>query len=257
MTGDPAAGQYAGAYGSVRNWLARRPTAFRLVKQLLDLAPNPKLNTASHRNYRHLRDLLEARPAPVRCLNIGSGRRLGDGMAELGALLLEQFVNTDIQPFSRVHAMCDAHWLPFPDQTFDAVVIQSVLEFAREPRRVISEIRRVLKPGGLVYCEVPFLQSELASTGDYWRFTLYGLRELFRDFEQIDTGVNGGPASSLSWMLREQICCVLAPGRWLPLLIRPLAGWCTVWIKYADWLLARLPRARTLACGVCYLGRRP
>lgn len=38
--------------------------------------------------------------------------------------------------------------LPFEDATFDAVVCVSVLEHMDQPDRVVSEFRRVLKPGG-------------------------------------------------------------------------------------------------------------
>jgi ubiquinone/menaquinone biosynthesis C-methylase UbiE len=42
----------------------------------------------------------------------------------------------------------DGHDLPFDDQSFDAVVCISVLEFCEHPCEVLAEIRRVLRPGG-------------------------------------------------------------------------------------------------------------
>lgn len=41
--------------------------------------------------------------------------------------------------------------LPFPDGTFDAAFHSLVLHWTPDPERVISEIMRVLKPGGLVF----------------------------------------------------------------------------------------------------------
>ena len=38
--------------------------------------------------------------------------------------------------------------IPFPDDTFDAVVATFVLCSVQEPQAVLSELRRVLKPGG-------------------------------------------------------------------------------------------------------------
>jgi SAM-dependent methyltransferase len=46
------------------------------------------------------------------------------------------------------HAQAMADALPFRDATFDLVVCSWVLEHVREPRRVFTEISRVLKPGG-------------------------------------------------------------------------------------------------------------
>ncbi len=40
--------------------------------------------------------------------------------------------------------------MPFPSATFDTVFCINVLDHTREPSRVIEELRRVLKPGGLL-----------------------------------------------------------------------------------------------------------
>ena len=42
----------------------------------------------------------------------------------------------------------DATFLPFDDDSFDVVIIANALHITDEPRRVLSEIRRVLRPGG-------------------------------------------------------------------------------------------------------------
>jgi arsenite methyltransferase len=42
----------------------------------------------------------------------------------------------------------DGHDLPFADASFDAAVCISVLGFCQDPRQVLAEARRVLRPGG-------------------------------------------------------------------------------------------------------------
>lgn len=44
--------------------------------------------------------------------------------------------------------------LPLPDEAFDAVVCWDVIEHVRDPRLVLGEIRRVLRPGGVALLTV-------------------------------------------------------------------------------------------------------
>lgn len=44
----------------------------------------------------------------------------------------------------------DLYSLPFPESTFDAVLLHGVLEHMREPVSALREVRRVLKSGGVV-----------------------------------------------------------------------------------------------------------
>lgn len=47
-------------------------------------------------------------------------------------------------------AVRDATALPYPDNSFDAVLIANALHIMPEPEKALSEIHRVLKPGGLL-----------------------------------------------------------------------------------------------------------
>jgi len=49
----------------------------------------------------------------------------------------------------------DLHEIPFDSGSFDLILCNHVLEHVRDDRRVMSEIRRVLKPGGLAILQVP------------------------------------------------------------------------------------------------------
>src|SRR5207237_1798657 len=59
-----------------------------------------------------------------------------------------------------------AERLPFGDAELDAVTMFDVLEHVADPERVLAEVRRVLRPGGLFHLVLP-LEAQ--------PWTLYGL----------------------------------------------------------------------------------
>ena len=62
----------------------------------------------------------------------------------------------------------------------------SVLEHTKYPVKIVENIFRILKKGGKVLVSVPFIMSLHDTPNDYWRFTRYGLLELFKGFELIE-----------------------------------------------------------------------
>src|SRR4029079_8173687 len=48
-----------------------------------------------------------------------------------------------------------AESIPFPDNTFDLVMLDNVLEHVTDRPLTLREVRRVLKPGGLLYMVTP------------------------------------------------------------------------------------------------------
>jgi len=56
-----------------------------------------------------------------------------------------------------------------PDDLFDMVVLSNVLEHAVSPKEILSNIRRILKPGGEVWISLPNVKSWLFGMfGKYW-----------------------------------------------------------------------------------------
>ncbi len=79
---------------------------------------------------------------------------------------------------SRFDRVFDGLTIPFGDATFDSVLCTEVLEHAREPRKLATEIGRVLKPGGYAFWTVPFVFPHHEQPYDFHRFTRYGIEEL-------------------------------------------------------------------------------
>jgi SAM-dependent methyltransferase len=81
--------------------------------------------------------------------------------------------------------------LPFPDASFDAAVLKDVLEHVADPGAVLGEVRRVLRPGALVFASSPDAQRWVWDDYTHRRpFTRKSFRLLFADrgFEVIHVG---------------------------------------------------------------------
>jgi len=98
--------------------------------------------------------------------------------------------------------------LPFKSDAFDAIFSLSVLEHVKNPFECVQEINRVLKPGGILYVAVPFLQPFHGYPDHYYNMTSSGLKNLFSGkFEIIECSVPlaGLPIWCLSWFLNSYI----------------------------------------------------
>jgi len=79
-------------------------------------------------------------------------------------------------------ALCDGRVIPCPSETFDAVLFQEALSHVPEKESMLGELRRVLKPGGIVAGQEWFLKnasdSEVSMANEIFRARLVSYREL-------------------------------------------------------------------------------
>ena len=108
--------------------------------------------------------------------------------------------NVNPAPFASLgFAVADALALPFPDATFDAVVAMHMLYHVADPEAGITEMRRVLRPGGTLFVtangaeDLGALHDLLVETfgprgADPVRslLTLDGAEELLADFGTVE-----------------------------------------------------------------------
>lgn len=79
---------------------------------------------------------------------------------------------------TRPHIFADGQQLPIKPDSADTVLLLDVLEHISRPDSCIAEIKRVLRPGGILVLQTPFLYPLHDVPYDYQRFTLHGLRSL-------------------------------------------------------------------------------
>jgi SAM-dependent methyltransferase len=87
-------------------------------------------------------------------------------------------VRTDLKASPGVEAVDINSPLPFPDSSFDVVLLFNALYVAEDPRALAHEIFRVLKSKGEWYLVSPFVANEMPEPHDYLRYTAEGLERL-------------------------------------------------------------------------------
>lgn len=111
-----------------------------------------------------------------RVLNAGAGWR------EVAHLIDGELVNQDIRwegdERQNIQIYSPLHQIPVSADYFDAILCIAVLEHVENPEEVVPELFRVLKPGGHLILEVPFLQPEHKVPTDFQRYTRDGLVRL-------------------------------------------------------------------------------
>ncbi len=229
-----------------------------LIKRIEARIQNSKtlgqMVTVNTKNMRFLRANLEAGQTVL--LAGGGIREHGEGIELLGPELLANTVNLDVEPGPVVNVVADAHDIPFPDHTFDLVISQAVLEHVRDPHFMVSELARILKPGGWILVDVPFLWP-IHMRSDFFRYTPMGLAELLHEFEAVKTGTNAGLASATALINTQFWATLLSFGnprlyRMLCLVLRPL----TEPVKYFDLMFRRWNLPTMAPASTFFIGRK-
>jgi SAM-dependent methyltransferase len=203
--------------------------------------PSPSVNLSYLRVLARLKQLLSVLPQ-TRVLVVGGGcqRQWLDDVLGAGELIRVIYCDVDVR--ADVDIFCDAHHLPFVDGAFEAVITTAVLEHVMYPEKVALEISRVLKLGGILYSELPFMQQVHEGAYDFTRYTLSGHRRLFNRFEEIESGMIAGPGTALVWAIENFILAFLSMSQ-ARIIAKVIVRFLFSWIKYADYLLKSQPQA--------------
>jgi hypothetical protein len=95
-------------------------------------------------------------------------------------------VNLEVVRYPFTDVVADAQHLPFADGVFDMVFSQSVVEHIPDPFKYVNELVRVLKPGGTLLLDAPFVAPYHGYPDHYFNPTKSGLRVLCRGLEEIE-----------------------------------------------------------------------
>lgn len=124
------------------------------------------------------------------------------------------YTTFDVDAVSGADMIGDLHHLPCDAESVDTVIATEVLEHLYHPHQAVSEIYRVLRPGGVCILSTRFIYKYHGVPKDYFRFTKDGLQYLFKDFTTVEVHHHGNRFQTL-WQ-------VLSGGKFSTFLLAPL-----------------------------------
>ncbi len=103
-------------------------------------------------------------------LNLGCGKDIREG-----------YVNLDLVKLEGVDVVCDVNKkLPFKDDYFDEIMAYDILEHVNDMPKVLKELHRILKKGGILRIKVPhFLESSAYADPTHKNFFAYNTFDYF------------------------------------------------------------------------------
>ena len=189
---------------------------------------------------RQLCEALWQQNPKARVLNLGCGEQAwGDG---------RNYVGADIFPGRQVDVMVDLDGgkLPFPDASFDVVMLDQVVEHLLNVVPLLQQCHRVLKDGGYLYLTTPHF-SNLSSWVDpthHKHYSLHSFGFIFWEEKKVFTfpSIEGGfrkiceeiTFADKQWFAKflyglgsrryEKYYCKIIPGRGIKVLGQKVAS---------------------------------
>jgi SAM-dependent methyltransferase len=166
-------------------------------------------------------------------------------------------LNLDLVAGNEIDIQGNLICLPIRDESVDTIVCTGVLEHISDPDKAVKEMYRVLKLGGRVFLEIPFMQTVHAAPMDFYRWTPEGLGQLMSAFEILEWYVVAGPASALAWQIQETMAMLFSfHNEVLYKIGLRIFGWLATPFSWLDSVLERNPMAWHAASGFALLAMK-
>lgn len=209
--------------------------------------------------YASHNDSAPVQEALRRCLGELSDGKVGLNVGAGATRLHPAIINYDLIAGPAIDCTGRAERLPFADNSFSVVISQETLEHVADPFEAVREIHRTMAPGGVFYCQVPFVIGYHPGPTDYWRFTKEGIQRLV---EQAGlscecVAVTVGPATGFYRIVVEFFATILS--RPVPRAYHLMKGALALGfypIKWLDGILYRSTQVDRVAGGYYAIARK-
>lgn len=127
--------------------------------------------------YEFVKEASNSVPDSSMILDAGAGEGMYKALFDT-----KKYVSIDLGKISKTYGDISARSnlakLPFSNNLFDLVVCTQVLEHVNDPKSVLNELWRVVKPGSCLWISAPFFFEQHEIPYDYYRYTTFGLQYL-------------------------------------------------------------------------------
>lgn len=132
-----------------------------------------------------MRNLIEEEIKGKSVIEVGSIDINGSLRPFVESLCPASYIGIDLTMGLGVDVICDAYDMleRFGDETFDILISTELLEHVLDWRRVISNFKRILKPGGIMIITTRSLGFRYHGYPfDFWRYEVSDMQAIFSDF---------------------------------------------------------------------------
>ena len=193
--------------------------------------------------------LLEKHCENGKVLNVGSG----------STRIHPQVINLDIEDGPNVDFVGSADSLPFESECFDLIITQEAFEHIEQPQIALKECYRVLKQGGAIYFQVPFIIGYHPGPTDFVRFTSEGVYQYLQNagfqVSRVDIAVGGATGF---YRIAVEFSAILFSGP-VSFLYTPAKGLFALLfypIKWLDFWFSLSPQRDRIAGGYMAVGTK-
>lgn len=133
----------------------------------------------------------------IKILNVGSGGEIENFMKKNKKL---ELFSIDISKKRKPDLVYDISSTDIKNKIKfkpDIITIFEVLEHVKNPSKAVQNIYKILKKNDVCICSVPFNFHIHDEPNDFYRFTYYGLKYLFRNFKHVEIKKRNGWLESI------------------------------------------------------------
>lgn len=154
------------------------------------------------------------------CVDVGGKRKNKKGVFRIEKYIFNP-IYVNIDPDVKPDYLCDARKMPFNNDFADIVICSEMLEHIDGVDDVLSEIYRILKPGGKAYVCVPFSMHIHAYPNDFGRYTDSFWKHHFEKhhFEILELVPQGGYWATKLNMNKRFFKCYRRKNKYNPMLL--------------------------------------